>query len=93
METDIIMTGFLQSEKQHGLRYTRLIGDGDNSALVSSVPYGYFIKKLECANHAVKCFRTTMENLVHDKPSYKGRSKLTEAMRKKLTKAELAVQF
>ena len=70
MEIDIIVTGFLQSEKQHGLRYTCLIGDGDSSvypALVSRVPYGYFIKKLECANHAVKCFRTPMENLVHNK--------------------------
>ena len=72
METDIIETGFLQSEEQHGLHYTHFIGDGDSSvypALVSSVLYGYFIKKLECANHAVKCFRTTMENLVHNKPS------------------------
>ena len=89
METDIV-TGFLQSEAQHGLRYTRFIGDGDSSvypALVSRVPYGYFIKKLECANHAVKCFWTTMENLIHDKPSYKGRGKFTETMRKKLTKA------
>ena len=84
MESDIIVTGFLQSEKQHGLRYARLIGDSDSSALVSRVPYGYFIKKLECANHAV---RTTMKNLVHDKPSYEGRGKLTETTRKKLTKA------
>ena len=42
---------------------------------------------MECANHAVKCYRTALENLVHDKPSYKGKGKLTEAMRKKLTKA------
>ena len=90
LETDIILKGFLQSEEQHGLRYTQFIGDGDSSvypALVSGVPYGTFIKKLECANHAVKCYRTALENLVHDKPSYKGRGKLTERMRKKLTKA------
>ena len=90
METDIILKGFLQSEEQHGLRYTQFIGDGDSSvypALVSGVPYGNFIKKMECANHAVKCYRTALENLVHDKSCYKGRGKLTEAMRKKLTKA------
>ena len=43
METDIILKGFLQSEEQHGLRYTQFIGDGDSSvypALVSGVPYG-----------------------------------------------------
>ena len=85
METDIILKGFLQSEEQHGLRYTQFIGDGDSSvylALISGMPYGSFIKKLECANHAVKCYRTALENLVHDKLSYKGRGKLTETMRK-----------
>ena len=89
METDIILKGFLQSETQHGLRYIQFIGDGDSSvypALVSGVPYGYFIKKVECANHAVKCYRTALENLVHDKPCYKGKGKLTETMRKNLPK-------
>ena len=90
METDIILKRFLTSEQQHGLRYIEFIGDGDSSVfptLVSGVSYGPYIKKLECANHAVKCYRTALENLVHDKPSYKGKGKLTEAMRKKLTKA------
>ena len=90
METDIILKGFLNSEQQHGLRYIEFIGDGDSSvfpALVSGVPYGHYIKKLECANHAVKCYRTALEHLINDKPSYKGKGKLTEAMRKKLTKA------
>ena len=70
------------------------IGDGDSSvfpALVSVVPYGHHIKKLECANHAVKCYRTALEHLTNDKPSYKGKGKLTEAMRKKLTKAARSV--
>ena len=38
-------------------------------------------------NHAVKCYRTALENLVNNNPNYKGKGKLTEAMRKKLTKA------
>ena len=90
MESDIILKGFQQSEQQHGLRYIRFIGDGDSSVhptLVSGVPWGYAIRKMECANHAVKCYRTALENLVHDKPHYKGRGKLTATMRKKLTKA------
>ena len=90
METDIIVEGFCQSETQHGLHYTEFIGDGDSSVhptLVRKVPYGTLIKKVECANHAVKCFRGTLENLVQDNPSYKGRGKLTEAMRRRLTRS------
>ena len=73
----------------HGLRYIQFIGDGDSAihpTLGSGVPWGYAIRKLECANHAMKCYRTELENLVHDKPHNKRRGKLTETMRKKLTK-------
>ena len=67
METDIIVTRFfnLKSSMASATR-VHFIGDGDSSvypALVSRVPYGYFIKKLECANHAVKCFWTTMQKI------------------------------
>ena len=55
--------------------------------LISSIPWGYAIKKLECANHAVKFYRSALENLVHNNPAYKVKGKLTESMRKKLTKA------
>ena len=91
MECDIIVEGFCKSEEQHGLRYTNFIGDGD-SAVFSTLKrevkkYGFAITKEECANHAVKCFRSAMENLVKDKPQYKGRNKLTEAQRKRLASA------
>ena len=90
METDIIVEGFRTCEQQHGVRYISFIGDGDSSvypSLISSIPWGYAITKIECANHCVKCYRTALEKLVQDKPSYKGRGKLTEAMRKRLTRA------
>ena len=90
METDIIVKGFQTCEQQHGVRYISFIGDGDSSvypSLISSIPWGYAITKIECANHCVKCYRTALEKLVQDKPSYKGRGKLTEAMRKRLTRA------
>ena len=91
MESDIILEGFCMAEKQHGLRYTNFIGDGDSSVhttLVSGVPgWGHAITKQECANHAVKCYRSALENLVKDKPHYKGRHKLTEAQRKRLASA------
>ncbi len=31
MESDIILDGFLQAEKTHGVRYTKFVGDGDSS--------------------------------------------------------------
>ena len=31
IETDIILEGFLEVEKTHGVRYIRFVGDGDNS--------------------------------------------------------------
>ena len=89
MEPDIILEGFRKCEEEHGIRYIELIGDGDSSVyptLISGIPWGYAIKKLECANHAVKCYRSALETLVHNNPAYKGKGKLTESMRKKLTK-------
>jgi hypothetical protein len=31
MEGDIILEGFLEAESKHGLRYMRLVGDGESS--------------------------------------------------------------
>ena len=91
METDIILEGFKAAESKHGLRYTKFIGDGDSSVhptLVNEVPvWGHIIKKVECANHSTKCYRSSLEKLVQDNPQYKGKGKLTEGMRKRLTKA------
>lgn len=91
METDIILEGFRKAEKQHGVRYTKVIGDGDSSVyptLVAGVPgWGYAITKLECANHATKCYRAALAKLAQDNASYRGKGKLTEAMQKRLSKA------
>ena len=84
METDIILQGFLEAECIHGLRYTRFIGDGDSSVhstLIQNVPWGYAIKKVECA---CKCYRGALEKLVQENPSYKGKGRLTQKMRQKL---------
>ena len=91
METDIILQGFKEAETKYGLRYTTFIGDGDSSLhpnLISGVlGWGHVITKSECANHAMKCYRASLERLVEEKTRYKGKGKLTESMRKKLTKA------
>ncbi|XP_053391945.1 uncharacterized protein LOC128554669 [Mercenaria mercenaria] len=59
MEADIILCGFLEAESSHGLRYTRIIADGDSSVyaqLQENVPvWGRDIVKMECANHTCKC--------------------------------------
>ena len=52
MEADIILEGFCKCYEQHGVRYIEFIGDGDSSVyptLISSLPWGFAIKKLECA--------------------------------------------
>ena len=91
METDIILEGFRAAEKTHGVRYMRFVGDGDSSVyptLLTQVPeWGRDIKKLECANHACKCYRSSLEKLVTENPSYKGKGGLTQKMRKRLTSA------
>ena len=91
MEADIILEGFLEAERVHGVRYTRVVGDGDSSVyptLVRNVlQWGHAIRKVECANHACKCYRGALERLVQDNSSYKGSGGLTIKMRKRLVSA------
>ena len=91
MESDIILEGFLEAEQVHRVCYTWFIGDGDSSVhttLLQSVPgWGFAIKKLECANHACKCYRGALEKIVQENSSYKGNGGLTLKMRKRLVSA------
>ena len=91
METSIILEGFKEAKRVHGVRYIRFIGDGDSSVyptLLQNVPvWGHAIQKLECANHACKCYRAALEKLAQENPAYKGRGGLTEKMRRRLTSA------
>lgn len=91
METDIILEGFLEAERVHGVRYTKFIGDGDSSVyptLIQNVSgWGHAIQKIECANHMCKCYRGALEQLVKSNPSYKGSGGLTAKMRKRLVSA------
>ena len=91
MEADIILEGFINAERVHGVHYTQFIGDGDSSVyptLIQKVPgWGHAIRKLECANHACKCYRSALEKLVQDNPLYKGSGGLTLKMRRRLVSA------
>lgn len=71
MESDIIVEGFQMAERKHGVRYMRIVADGDSSTearIRQQVPlWGAHIEKEECANHACKCLRSHLEQLVIDK--------------------------
>jgi len=57
MEPDIILEGFLEAEKVHGVRYTQFIEDGDSSVyptLLTSVP----ISSHQCA-YLGSCYQKT----------------------------------
>ena len=60
METSIIVQAFQETESKYGLHYTKFVGDGDCSVFPSLVTevaeYGHAIHKIECSNHAVKCY-------------------------------------
>jgi len=89
METDIILEGFLECEKKYGVRYMRMISDGDSSVyanVIKNVPvWGGHVEKIECANHATKCLRSNLEKLINLKPEYKGKGKLTKTNIRRIT--------
>ena len=72
MEANVITKGFLLSEQMHGVRYLWFIGDGDSSvyhAVATGVPlYSHHVQKVECANHAIKCYTNHLEELFY--PEY-----------------------
>ena len=88
MESDIVAEGFRLSERTHGIRYLKMVGDGDSSVMTKvreTVPYGTSVEKIECANHAVKCYRSRLELLVKDHPEFKGKGGLTKRAILRLT--------
>ena len=90
MESDIIVEGFNLSECMHGLQYMKFIGDGHSSVhynIIASVPYGRHVEKIECTNHAVKCYHSRLANIVKDNPSFGGSGKLTKHSITKITQA------
>ena len=88
MEADMISEGFRLSESHHEVRYMRLIGDGDSSVMATittTVPYGPFVRKIECANHACKAYRSRLEKLAKDHPEFRGKGGLTKRVIQRLT--------
>ena len=88
MDSDIIAEGFPMSEQMYGLRYMSVIADGDSSVMATiweTVLYGILVKKIECANHACKAYRSRLEALAKDNPEYRGKGGLTKKVIQRLT--------
>ncbi|KAB0790406.1 hypothetical protein PPYR_15226, partial [Photinus pyralis] len=69
MEADIIVEGFCQSLKQHGLKYKKFIADGDSSVFAKiqeNVPYGKEVFKIECTNHVIKNYGKRLHKMKTD---------------------------
>ncbi len=47
--------------------------------------WGPMVTKIECANHAIKCYRNRLEAILQDYPKYKGKGGLTQNAIKRLT--------
>ena len=47
--------------------------------------YSRHVQKVECANHAVKCYRNRLEALCKEHPEYRRRHGLSEAKMKRIT--------
>lgn len=67
METDIIVEGFKSSVDMYGLKFTKMIGDGDSSVhnkLLESRPYGpTLVQKIECRNHLLRNFSSNLREI------------------------------
>ena len=88
MENDVILEGFWLSETKYGLCYMCIIGDEDSSVMatiVQTVPYGMFVDKIECVNHACMAYRSQLEELLKGHPEYRGKGGLTKCVVQLLT--------
>lgn len=68
MEAAIIVEGFQKSMEMYGLKYTKLVGDGDSSVhrkLVECMPYGSstIIQKIECKNHILRNYINKLRDI------------------------------
>ncbi|CAH1109256.1 unnamed protein product [Psylliodes chrysocephalus] len=88
MESAIILDGFQCSVEMHGLKYTTLVGDGDNSItkkLSSHKPYGATpIQKIECVNHLLRNFCNKLKDFSKSRTSPSSHLIIPLNLRKKL---------
>ena len=51
----------------------------------NQVAYGRRVKKVECANHVVRCYRKSLHECHKLHPEWKGRKELTQQEVRKIT--------
>jgi len=77
MESDIIVEGFKNSLKTHGVVYKFLVADGDSNVykkILESAPYGHLqVEKVECKNHLLRNFRTKLKEICSKRISSQGK--------------------
>jgi len=70
MESAILVEGFRSSESMYGVRYNKLIADGDSSTynkLLEARPYhSLTVEKIECRNHLLRNFCNKLKALSID---------------------------
>ncbi|XP_060875891.1 uncharacterized protein LOC132949126 [Metopolophium dirhodum] len=71
MEAAVIVEGFKQSEPMYGIRYQKLIADGDSSVykkILEARPYkNLTVQKVECRNHLLRNFCNKLRDITTKK--------------------------
>lgn len=89
MEVECALRIWKRSVKDHSLRYTTMLSDGDSKAydaVCESNVYGNEVKieKEDCVNHVAKRMGTALRKLKAQKSSMTGKGKLTNVVIKKI---------
>lgn len=75
MEAAVIVNGFRESESMYGIRYHKLIADGDSSVykhILEARPYkNRTVEKIECKNHLLRNFCKKMREIATKKQAGK----------------------
>jgi len=75
MEAAVIINGFRESESMYGIRYHKLIADGDSSVykqILEARPYkNRTVEKIECKNHLLRNFCKKMREIATKKQAGK----------------------
>lgn len=70
METAVIVDGSKMSLDMYGVKYLKMVGDGDSSVfkkLCEERPYGsQCIEKVECRNHLFRNFFKKLRELISE---------------------------
>ncbi|KAJ8315539.1 hypothetical protein KUTeg_007689 [Tegillarca granosa] len=97
MEAAIIVKVFKLAESKHGLRYTKVLYDGDSSVYArireEVAIWGRDVEKLDCANHVCKCLGSNLEKLITDNPLYKGKHHLSKSTRVRLSAVRCTIRM